>query len=345
MNRPEPVEGTPSSAARAAAVWVLRHDRGLTAAEQDAFSQWLAASPDHRAAWAEQRWGWEELDRLAGLQASVHAVPDPDLLAGSPSPRRRRAVALATAAAVAAVLLGWRAAWPPRAAGSAVRPAPLALIERRDLPDGSAAELNRGAELEERFTPAERRVVLRRGEAHFMVMKDPARPFVVEAAGVSVCAVGTAFNVRIDAASVDVLVTEGRVAVAPPSAGEAGVPDARGHLPGLLVAAGEKTVVALAPAAPSPGVQPVSAAEIGARLAWQPRLLDFTNTPLPEILAEFNRCNPVRLVLGDPGLATFRLSAAFRSDNVEGFLRLLVSDFGLRTEYGAGGEIVLARAP
>ncbi|MBM3843813.1 MAG: DUF4880 domain-containing protein [Verrucomicrobia bacterium] len=341
MNPPEPVEGTPSSSARAAAEWVLRHDRGFTAAEQDAFSQWLAASPDHRAAWAEQRWGWEELDRLAGLQASVHAVPDPDLLAGYPPPRRRRGPAVAAAVAVAVLLLGWRAAFPPRPGAAAVRPEPLALIERRDLPDGSAAELNRGAELEQRFTPAERRVVLRRGEAHFTVIKDPARPFVVEAAGVSVRAVGTAFNVRIDAASVDVLVTEGRVAVVPVAAGEAGGSDA----PGLLVAAGEKTVVALAPAASAPGVQPVSAAEIGARLAWQPRLLDFTNTPLPEILAEFNRCNPVRLVLGDPRLATFRLSAAFRSDNVEGFLRLLISDFGLRSERGAGGEIVLSRAP
>jgi transmembrane sensor len=69
-----------------AAAWMLRHDRGLTAAEQDEFSQWLAADPRRPAAWAEHRWGWEELDRLAGMQSSVHAVPDPDLLSPPGAP-------------------------------------------------------------------------------------------------------------------------------------------------------------------------------------------------------------------------------------------------------------------
>jgi transmembrane sensor len=68
-----------------AAAWVVRQERGLTAAEQDAFSQWLAADARHQAAFAEQRWSWEELDRLNGLQSSVGAVPDPKLLA----PRQR----------------------------------------------------------------------------------------------------------------------------------------------------------------------------------------------------------------------------------------------------------------
>lgn len=84
MNASTPLPEETDPVAQAAAAWMLRHDRGLTAAEQDEFSQWLAADPRHPAAWAEHRWGWEELDRLAGMQSSVHAVPDPDLL----SPRR-----------------------------------------------------------------------------------------------------------------------------------------------------------------------------------------------------------------------------------------------------------------
>ena len=64
-----------------AASWVMRHDRGLSPAEQDEFLQWLAADPCHGEAMARHRRAWENFDRLAGLYASVPAVPDPDLLA------------------------------------------------------------------------------------------------------------------------------------------------------------------------------------------------------------------------------------------------------------------------
>ena len=44
MNNPLPNDPVPEPIAHAAAAWVLRCDRGLTAAEQDEFSQWLAHS-------------------------------------------------------------------------------------------------------------------------------------------------------------------------------------------------------------------------------------------------------------------------------------------------------------
>ena len=72
--------------------------------------------------------------------------------------------------------------------------------------------------------------------------------------------------------------------------------------------------------------------------------MDFTNAPLSEIVAEFNRRNPVRLTLGDASLAGLRLSATFRSDNVEGFVRLMVSDFNMRAERRGEAEVVLLRA-
>ena len=111
-----------------------------------------------------------------------------------------------------------------------------------------------------------------------------------------------------------------------------------------MLAAGERTVVSLTPEAPAPEVTTLSPAEIEARLAWQPRLLDFTNAPLSEIVAEFNRRNPVHLTLGDPSLASLRLSATFRSDNVEGFVRLMTSDFNMRAERRGEAEIVLLQA-
>src|SRR5581483_9214616 len=86
--------------------------------------------------------------------------------------------------------------------------------ERQTLADGSVVELNGNTQVQVAYSPAERRVRLVQGEAHFTVAKNKRRPFWVEAQGVSVRAVGTAFNVRLDPQRVDVLVTEGRVPVA-----------------------------------------------------------------------------------------------------------------------------------
>ncbi|MFM9091957.1 MAG: FecR/PupR family sigma factor regulator, partial [Verrucomicrobiota bacterium] len=41
-----------------AAAWVIRLERGLTAAEQDRLSEWLAADPRHRLALARMRAHW-----------------------------------------------------------------------------------------------------------------------------------------------------------------------------------------------------------------------------------------------------------------------------------------------
>jgi transmembrane sensor len=93
-----------------------------------------------------------------------------------------------------------------------------------------------------------------------------------------------------------------------------------------------------------PQITTLSEVEFATRLAWQPRLLDFTDAPLTEIVAEFNRRNPVQLVVADPTLGALRLSATFRSDNVEGFVHLMESDFGMRAEWRGEREVVLHRA-
>jgi transmembrane sensor len=346
MNPVPPHSRDPAEIEREAARWVLRRDRGLTAAEQDEFSQWLAADSRHGEALALHRWGWDELDRLTGLQTSLGAVPDPDLFA--PRTRTRAKIirwfaplTLGLAATVAALFYfnAQPAITPgtPTAGVATQTPSALAApCERQTLDDGSVVELNRGASIEVAFTAAERRVRLVRGEANFTVAKNPARPFIVSAGGVDVRAVGTVFNVRFDQAAVEVVVSEGRVKVDPP----AGTP---AHAETLL-SVGQSAVVSLASASPLPHVATLSEAEVAVRLAWRPRLLDFTATPLTDIVAEFNRRNPVQIVVADPALEAERLSASFRSDNVEGFVHLMESDFGMKAEWRNEREIVLHRA-
>lgn len=334
---------SPDEIEQVAATWAVRLDRGLSAAEQDEYSHWLAENPRHGEAIARLRWGWEELDRLAGVNETALSAPDPDLLAPSRRRSRRRAVllwftpvVLAAAAAVAAMVY-FRGAPAPAptaiAAATSASKASLAPCERRVLDDGSVVDLNHGAEIAVDYTPSVRRVRLVHGEANFTVAKNPARPFIVDAAGVFVQAVGTVFNVRMAPSAVEVLVSEGKVKVNRASAASANPP---------LVVAGQRAVVPVSSDG-VPDVATLTPPEMATQLAWQPRVLDFTDAPLPEIVAEFNAHNAVHVVVGDAALASVRLTAVFRSDNLEGFLRLMESDFGMRATWRSDRELVLVR--
>jgi transmembrane sensor len=83
---------------------------------------------------------------------------------------------------------------------------------------------------------------------------------------------------------------------------------------------------------------------LAARLAWQPRLLDFSDTSLAEIAAALNRRNPVQLTVDSPRLRALRVNGSIRSDNVEGFVRLLESTFEIRAEWRSETEIALCPA-
>lgn len=324
---------------RQAAAWVLRQDRTLTAAEQDEFLEWLAQDSRHGAALARHRHNWERLNLLAQWRPEHGPRPNRDLLApAAPLTRRpgfRWFVAAGTLAAAAA--LAWGLFLRPLASDpETISATAVATIEQRTLEDGSTVELNRGAQVAVMYTDGERRVRLERGEAHFTVAKNPARPFIVSAGGVDVRAVGTAFNVRLSAAAVEVLVTEGRVQVTEPEAAVASAPP-------VILDARQGTTVSRARTDSAPPVASLTERELADRLAWQPRLIDFTATPLQGIVDEFNRRNtPYRLVIVDPDLARIQVSASLRSDNVEGFVRLLEAGFGVRAERD-GTEIRLRR--
>lgn len=347
MNHPPPNDSAAEAIEQQAAAWVLRTDRGLTAAEQDEFLQWLAADRRHGAALARHKRNWDRLNRLGQWLPEHSPQPNRDLLAPRPQPAfrllaGRRAwlapLALAAALAVGFFLRETRTAPPPPTAVPVI-----ASITSRTLEDGSVVELNRGAVISVLYTPGERRVQLERGEAHFTVAKNKARPFIVSAGGVAVRAVGTAFNVRLDSAAVDVLVTEGVVQVNH-SATLNAQPSAL-NSPPLQLSAGERTSVPFAVAEVSPVVVPVTKAQAEDILAWQPRMLDFTATPLKGIVGEFNRHNdPIRIVIADTALARTDVSASLRSDNVEGFIRLLEAGFGVSSER-TGDTITLRKAP
>lgn len=257
--------------------------------------------------------------------------------------RQRRQFVGGGAAALAVAAGAWLFLAPdPADSGGSISRAPVVVLpERRTLPDGTLVELKAGSELGVDFGGALRRVALRGGHAHFQVARDAARAFVVEAGGVEFRAVGTAFAVELGEGEVEMLVTEGRVAVGRVTAA------APAAAPTELVEAGSRAVVdlTLPAAAALPRITTLSPAESGEKLAWRVPRLELSDTPLAEAIAAINRHVTVPLALGDATLGRVGISGVLRADNIEPLLRMLESNYGIRADRREPGRILLCRSP
>jgi transmembrane sensor len=327
-----------------AAGWIVRRDRGLSARESIEFELWLATDPRHATAIQRASAAWTLLDHIP----ESAAVP---VLARSTRRRaygRRFAVAgtLAAAAAVIVAFLIGRQPSPNFASATAIATQVAAkAVEPRQLTlsDGSIVELNRGSEFIEQFSTTERRVTLVRGEGHFTVTHHPARPFIVRAGEVEVRAVGTGFNVNLESAAVEVLVTDGVVAVSPSNEAAARQSALANSVPRL--ARGQRAVIGFAPTASDKSivVTTVSQEEIKRTLAWQEPLLRLGGATLAEIAAEFERRSGHRVVIPDAALAQLRFGGRFRADDVEGFAHVLAATLDIEVERAPDGALVLRK--
>lgn len=273
---------------------VRLHSGSTGAAERMDFLRWRGLSVEHERAAREAEALWGALPETRHAEDYRRRVRRP-----------RRWLALAASACVAAIAV------------AIVLPEPLAGLyadyatrtgERRmlELADGSRVWLNSDSSLSVDFGPQQRRLRLHSGEALFEVAKDAARPFIVEARGGEVRAVGTRFDVDSRGPQVRVDVTEGVVQVN--SAGSAPV----------RLSAGERLSYREA-AAPEP-VQPL---DLSSASAWQRGKLIFNQRPLGEVLDELERYLPGRIVLTDGALRQHKVSGVFDLKDPDALLKTL----------------------
>ena len=262
--------------------------------------------------------------------------------------RRRRRRVVGGALASLAVLLGLGIAAGVKShsvvvAGSASTV--VAAPARQVLQDGSVIDLKAGAVIAADFSGPFRDVTLVRGEAHFQVVHDAKRPFRVLAHGVEIRDLGTAFSVDLQATTVEVLVSEGRVALAPTA----------DQIPAkhfdTIVVAGNRAIVSVPiPGRPLgdisiPQVSAVSETEMTESDSWRVPRLEFEGAPLVEIVDTFNRYaslrHGTRIVLADRSLEKLQLSGILRVDNCETLLQVLDANFGIKADPEMGQEIRL----
>jgi transmembrane sensor len=331
-----------------AAAWLCEREEGFTPERAHAFAAWRDRDPRHEAAVARVECTLALLGEMPVVRAPLEArfgrtgetPAAPARVAAASRSIIQLRIRQWAAGLAAALALGSAVWWTAELrAPAGERYATEAAAQRRvALQDGTVVDINAASDVHVQFTERERRVALTAGEAHFEVAPDAARPFVVTAAGVSVRAVGTAFNVRLAAGAIDVLVVEGKVEVARgPTKSRAAA-----AAPSLLTA-GERARVSR-DAAPRVEVEKVAPELVRAMLAWQDPLTTFRDVPLREIVARLNLRNPTQLVVDDAELSERKIGGVIALDQVEAFVRLLEQGGDVVSERRGGGEIVLRRA-
>ena len=327
---------------RIAAEWTLRQAHGLNTQEEQELARWLAGDKDRARLFTEMEQTSHLLDGLKFQMAGVTPVRSARRAIKSPW---RRIVAVAAAAAVIGGGV-WEFARVHRSSLSGYalsESTPLGETKRLELPDGSVALLNTNTAVEVSYEKDERRVRLLSGEAFFTVAKNPQRPFIVQAGRIAVRAVGTAFDVRLSSDALNVLVTEGKVRVSGSSAPSTSASTGSANTDPLLEFGHMARVVFDADRAPKPNGMVVSALEeraIKSALAWQEGRLEFSDTPLSEVVAEFNRYNQHKIVIADAELGARRFGGGFASHEIEPLLELLEQSFGVVAEHRASETII-----
>ncbi|MGE5501701.1 MAG: FecR family protein [Ignavibacteriales bacterium] len=304
------------SAAHAEAIdWFVR-GRTASADTAAAFQAWLAESAEHAAAYAEVEQAWA---------AAGEAAFEPEIVAmGSRFAGRRggfgrRAIAAGLAAAVLGVgALGVYGLNAPKPLANQTFRTGVGQQATVTLPDGSVVTLNTDTVVHTRADGERRLVYLDKGQAFFKVAHDRAHPFVVAAAGRTVTALGTAFDVRVDHGALRVVLVEGKVRVEAPRPRPVADKPAETRTPlATEMAPGSQLI------APDDAEWRLTRTNVAEETSWLHGQIIFDDEPLGAVVDELNRYSNRKLVLADPGLQQVRISGIFRPGDLDGFARAL----------------------
>jgi transmembrane sensor len=325
MSQADPAD---SQAAQEASAWFARlKRRQVSLTELEAFRTWRA-SPHNRTAYEQVDATWREAGAHAGDAASRQAVSDALRRGAARRGRREKRTAWLAGASVAAAVLVlsaggaalYQAAHPTYA---------TAVGEQRlvRLADGSTVRLDTDSKMEVSLSSGSRNIRLERGQAFFDVAHDPSRPFLVQAGPVTVRAVGTQFDVRVDGAAPLVTLVQGVIEVRR----QDGSAQTWTLHPGQQL----KTAPASVP----------SATDVATATSWTSGRVVFEGVPLSEAIAEINRYCTHKIVLRASRLSATSVSGSFETGDALAFVAAESDLHGLRATTLPDGTIALDAAP
>lgn len=342
-------------AAEEAGEWLLRLQAGELSREQrEAFVDWLRESQVHVAEMLrvasvhgvlEQFEHWTRIetggaDRDDVVVSLLRAPSSPAL------PARKRFTAPWLAAAAIACIVVVTVLLVSSLRGQVIQ---TDRGERREvaLSDGSVVQIDPETRLRVKMEEHSRHIHLESGRALFRVAKNPARPFIVHADGTTVRALGTAFGVERRAQGVIVTVAEGKVSVDGPRAQETSRvressqgEEGTSAEPGIVLVANEQVTLQVAAALPQ-----VHKVDSGRALAWAEGRLIFEDTPVSDVVAQFNRYNSIQIQVQDERLAARPISGVFNAANPEAFIDFIQAGAVVQVSRRSSGLIVIASPP
>jgi transmembrane sensor len=303
----------------AAAYWRMRLQSGAISGEEvRALTLWRAAS-------AENDRAFRRLDAaLAGLDAHAEKLLAEeferqleDAAADESRPLRAPALRIAASVAAAAMLsagayLAFRAIVAPAAPDLVAYETAIGESATVTLADGSEAQLDTASRIEVRYTKGRRSVEILAGQAFFEVEKEPARPFVVQAANAAITVTGTSFGVLTEGARTSVHVVTGAVDVMPRFG------------PGATLLAGDMIEINAEGKASD-----VIRFDPSVILAWRGGKARFRGEPLGQVVTALNRYFATPIVLENDALSGLPVTGEFDVRDRETAVRALALIFGL----------------
>lgn len=248
-------------------------------------------------------------------------------LANGPARGRRRALSALLSLAGVSSAGAWAWQWWQHGVAQfeLALATPRARLLRQALPDGSEITLDADTQARVAFYGDRRHVHLTRGSAFFAVVRDTARPFVVDTGLARITVLGTRFEVETGQADVSVAVESGivRVQALAPVGAPADITLGAGER-ARLGADGDLRRVA-AGAAPGAAVA-----------AWRDGWLDFQGLPLAAAVQRLARYTDTPIRVADE-VAGLSVLGRVRISDAAQWLSLLPQMLPVRVRRGEGG--------
>jgi len=372
-----------------AVTWLIKldSDKPLTSQENGEFQEWLSRSAVHRESINQlsQFWGNNVLTELMvplgksetqrGLWVGLLASWVNGWASSLTGSRAISATAAVTALAVSLMLVF---GGQDITQSNGLYVTAVGQQKSIEMSDGSTLQLNTNSQVEVSYNDSYRNIRLIQGQVHFDVAKNPELPFRVYAGSGRVQAVGTAFTVYLKDKDVDVLVTEGRVALAAlaPTQTPTLIPistsfentaadknlysrvdpyvnSAAKNLGELD--AGEAVTMTLSQNQLDPQtnentgsvlapIKIISQEDLKRRQSWRNGLLVFSGEPLEYVVNEISRYTTVSIEITDPQVRLMEIGGRFRVGDVDGMFNALEANFGLHVNRLAYNRVQLSPA-